>query len=218
MWVFPLAATIISAFFSGIVFRLYLVRRNPAHLAWAFALFLFGFGTACDFLAGVSGWTPLIAKTYYLAGAMVVVGYLALGTLFLLAPRRVALSWLAAMVVLTAISIVLLASAGVDTAALNTETQPGWQAIDRSAAIKSITIAVNSLGSLIIIGGAVYSAVRGRYKRANILIALGTLIVAFAGSLTASGRAEFHSIGQALGITVMFAGFLMTMPSSRGSV
>jgi hypothetical protein len=215
MWIFPLIATLISAFFAGIVFRLYVDRRSPAHLAWAFALFLFGFGTACDFLAGVSGWTPLIAKTYYLVGAMVVVGYLALGTLYLLAPRVIARLWLAAMVILTLLAIILLAGAGVDPVKLQSETDPGWQAIERSALIKIIMITINSIGTLVIVGGAVYSAVRGRYARANILIALGTLIVAAAGSLTALGRAEFHSIGQALGITVMFTGFLMTMTAAR---
>lgn len=215
MWIFPLAATIISAFFSGIVFRLYLSGRNPAHLAWAFALFLFGLGTACDFLAGVSGWTPLIAKTYYLAGAVAVVGYLALGTLYLLAPGAIARLWLLAIAVLTVLAAILLARAGIDQAGLHSTAEPGWQAIDRSALIKVITIAINGGGTLIIVGGAAYSALRGRYARANILIAMGTLIVAGAGSLTALGNAEYNSIGQAAGITVMFAGFLMTMAAPR---
>ncbi|MCL4473516.1 MAG: hypothetical protein M1539_05175 [Actinobacteria bacterium] len=211
MWIFPLAATMVSAFFSGIVLRLYLLRRNPAHLAWSFALFLFGLGTACDFLASVGNWTPLIAKTYYVTGAMIVVGYLALGTLYLLAPRLIARIWLVIMAVLSIMAVFLVARAGVDTSILHSPDQPGWQAIDRSAAIKAIMITINGLGTLIIVGGAGYSAIRGRYARANILIALGTLLVAGAGSMTALGSAEFNSIGQAAGITVMFAGFLMTM-------
>ncbi len=215
MWIFPLFATVISAFFSGIVLRLYLTRRNPAHLAWSFALFLFGLGTACDFLASVSGWTSLIAKTYYLTGAMVVVGYLALGTLYLLAPRKVANLWLALMVGATVFSIILLAGAEVDPIKLKSDTEPGWQAINRSTLIKIMMILINSTGTLIIAGGAIYSALRGRYRRANILIATGTLIVAMAGSLATFGRPGFHSIGQAIGITVMFTGFLMTMTATR---
>ncbi len=211
MWIFPLAATIISALFSGIVFRLYLNRHNPAHLAWAFALFLFGLGTACDFLASAGGWTPLIAKTYYLTGAMIVVGYLALGTLYLLAPRTVARAWLLIMIILTVLAVLLLSGAGVDLVRLKSDTEPGWQAIDRSSLIKISTIAVNSIGTMIIVGGALYSALRRRYVRANILIALGTLVVAGAGSLTVFGRAEFNAIGQAIGISIMFTGFLMTM-------
>ncbi|MHB9053210.1 MAG: hypothetical protein ACYC5F_04380 [Thermoleophilia bacterium] len=215
MWIFPLAATLVSAFFSGIVLRQYLLRRHPAHLAWSFALFLFGLGTSCDFLASVGNWTPLIAKTYYVAGAMVVVGFLALGTLYLLAPLAVARIWLAAMIVLSVLAVFFVARAGIDTAALHSPDQPGWQAIDRSTPIKAIMIAINALGTLIIVGGAGYSAIRGRYVRANITIALGTLLVAGAGSMTALGRAEFNSIGQTAGITVMFAGFLMTMAAAR---
>lgn len=140
---------------------------------------------------------------------------LALGTLYLLAPRKVANLWLALMVAATVFSIILLAGAEVDPIKLKSDTEPGWQAINRSALIKIMMIAMNSIGTLIIAGGAIYSALRGRYRRANILIVIGTLIVAMAGSLATFGRSGFHSIGQAIGITVMFIGFLMTMTGIR---
>lgn len=215
MLIFPLIATIISAFFSGIVFRQYLTRRNPAHLSWAFALFLFGVGTACDFLASVGGWTPLIARTYYLTGATVVVGFLALGTLYLLAPRPVARVWLVLMAGATILAIFLLAGAEVDPVKLKSETDPGWKAIDKPAMLSGMVVAINSLGTLILVVGAAYSAVYRRFALANILIAAGTLIVAGGGSLMRLGHYEFQSIGQALGIIVMFTGFLMTMAAAR---
>ncbi|MBI5870440.1 MAG: hypothetical protein HZB44_05705 [Actinobacteria bacterium] len=218
MWILPLIATIVSALFSGIVFRQYLERRNPAHLSWAAALFLFGIGTACDFLASLSGWTPLIAKVYYLTGATVVVGYLALGTLYLLAPRRIARIWLALMLLATVTAIIMLAGAEVDPVKLRSEAESGWKAIDRPAALSAMVIAINSIGTLILVAGAAYSALYRRYTRANILIALGTLVVALGGSLMRLGHYEFQSVGQTAGITIMFAGFLMTMkPQERQS-
>ncbi|MHB1054405.1 MAG: hypothetical protein ACYC51_04410, partial [Thermoleophilia bacterium] len=81
MWIFPLVASLIAALFAGAVSRQYLVRHNPAHLAWAVALFIFAVGSACDFIASVSGWTPFLARLYYLTGAVIVVGFLAAGTL-----------------------------------------------------------------------------------------------------------------------------------------
>jgi len=211
MWALPLTATIISALFSGIVFRQYLERRNPAHLAWAAALFLFAVGTACDFLASASGWTPFIARTYYLCGATVVVGFLALGTLYLLAPKRLAQIWLALMIAATVAAIILLAGAEVDPLKLASETEPGWKAIDKPAALSAMVMAINILGTIILVAGAVYSAVYRRYALANILIASGTFVVAAGGSLMRLGYYEFQSVGQAAGISIMFAGFLMTM-------
>lgn len=216
MWVFPLVAAFISAFFSGIVTNKYMARRHPAHLAWALALFIFAVATACDFLGSFSGWTSFIAKMYYLAGATVVVGYLGLGTLYLLCPRPVAHVWLAIMLVATLLAVVLLAGAGVDAAALKSETEPGWKAIEKSALLTGLAVAINSLGTLILVVGAVYSAVYRRYPLANILIAAGTLIVAAGGGLTRLGHYEFQSIGQAAGIIIMFIGFLMTITAASG--
>ncbi|MDO8737188.1 MAG: hypothetical protein Q7K29_08950 [Thermoleophilia bacterium] len=215
MWALPLTATAISALFSGIVFRQYLERRNPAHLSWAVALFLFAVGTACDFLAIVSGWTPLIAKTYYLCGATVVVGYLALGTLYLLAPKRLAQAWLILMLTATVFAVILLAGAEVDPVKLRSDAEPGWKAIDKPAALSVIVMAINSIGTVILVAGAVYSAVYRRYMLANILIASGTFVVAAGGSLMRLGHYEFQSGGQLAGITIMFIGVLLTMKPSE---
>ena len=211
MWIFPLAAALISALFSGIVLFQYSARRHPAHLAWAAALFIFAVASACDFLGSIGGWTPFISKVYYLCGATVVVGFLGLGTLYLLAPRRVARVWLAAMLVITAVSAIMLARAGMDRTALAAGAEPGWKAIQKPAILTVLAIAVSSIGTLILVGGAIYSAVFRRLPLANILIAAGTLIVAGGSSLSNLGRYELQSIGQAAGIMVMFAGFLLTM-------
>ena len=215
MWAFPLAAALISALFAGIVARQYGPRRHPALLAWAVALFIFAIASGCDFLGSISGWTAFTSKLYYLCGATVVVGYLGLGTLYLLAPRRLARAWLVAMLLITALAAVLLARSGMDRGALASGAGPGWKAIQKPALLTVLAIAVSSIGTIILVGGAVYSAVFRRLPLANILIAAGTLIVAGGSSLSNLGRYELQSIGQAAGIIVMFAGFLLTMSGSR---
>ena len=212
MWIFPLVATFISALFSGAVLRQYSNSANPAHLVWAGALFIFAVATACDFIGSFSAWTSLVAKVYYFTGATVVVGFLASGTLYLLAPRKLAHAWLAAMVAVSIMAIILLAGAGVDQYQLIHGSEPGWKAIEKPAALTVLAVSVNIAGTLVLLAGAVYSSVRRRYPLANILIAAGTIIVALGGSLTRLGHYEFQSIGQAVGIVVIFAGFLMTAP------
>lgn len=218
MWIFPLVAALIAALFAGAVTRQYTARHNPAHLAWAVALFIFAVGSSCDFIASVSGWTPFLAKLYYLTGAVIVVGFLAAGTLYLLAPRRAAHVWVAIMLIVTVIAVVLLDRAGVDQARIQAGADPGWSAIDKPALLTGLAVSVNSLGTLILVVGAAYSAVYRRFPLANSLIAAGTLIVAGGGSLTRLGHYEYQSIGQAIGLIVIFFGFLMTAAAARQPV
>lgn len=215
MWIFPLVATFVSALFSGAVLRQYSNSRNPAHLAWAGALFVFAIATACDFIGSFSEWTSLVAKVYYFTGATVVVGYLALGTLYLLAPRKLAHAWLAVMAAVSLLAIILLAGADVDKYQLIHGSEPGWKAIERPALLTVLAVSVNIAGTLILLSGAVYSAIKRRYPLANILIAAGTITVALGGSLTRLGRYEFQSIGQAAGIFIIFTGFLLTASVSE---
>ena len=72
------------------------------------------------------------------------------------------------------------------------------------------------MGTVILVGGAAWSAY-GTWRRhgapsrlvANILIAAGALIVASVSTLTRLFHAyELFYVGQAIGVLVMFAGFM----------
>src|SRR5437870_758694 len=92
-------------------------------------------------------------------------------------------------------------------------------------AIAALTVAavVNSVGTIILVGGAAWSAY-GTWRRhgapsrlvANILIAAGALIVASVSTLTRLFHAyELFYVGQAIGVLVMFAGFLAAQRAPR---
>ncbi|MHB0867120.1 MAG: hypothetical protein ACYC6B_07680 [Thermoleophilia bacterium] len=119
------------------------------------------------------------------------------------------------MLAVTVVAIVLLDRAGVDLARIQAGIDPGWKAIDKPALLTALAISVNTLGTVILVAGAAWSAVYRRFPLANSLIAAGTLIVAGGGSLTRLGHYEYQSIGQAVGLIVIFLGFLMTTAASR---
>ena len=107
-------------------------------------------------------------------------------------------------------------SSGIDPLKLS-EIQ-GWHALNRTLGIRSAAFGFNVIGSFIVIIGAVQSAISLYRKNilrdkamANILIALGVLIVAsggtFGGLLGLGGQAAI-SIPMAFGVIVMFIGFL----------
>jgi len=63
-------------------------RRRTYQLAWAIGALLFGLAAGAEALGAASGWTNSLFKTWYLAGAVLNVGWLGLGTAFLLARTR----------------------------------------------------------------------------------------------------------------------------------
>ncbi len=82
---------------------------------------------------------------------------------------------------------------------------------------------VNSVGTVILVGGAAWSAY-GAWRHgapssrlvANILIAAGALIVAGASTLTRLFHVyELFYVGQAIGVLVMFGGFLAAQRAPR---
>lgn len=278
MVIFPLVATVVSLIFGFLVLRQYIERRKPYQLAWSIALLMFGTASLIETVAVASGWTEMLARTWYLFGGALVVGYLALGSLYVadatvasrmfiiavviafLGPvlpmvifsktaaqpekiqaaalfgvaslilvlltvflkQRTATVWLWTMIVASAAGAWLVFSAPIDAALIAAE---GWEAIDRSLVLKATVASINTLGSVIIVGGALYSALmlwRKQIMReraiGNMLIGVGALLPAAGGFLTGyfkiAGPAAL-SISLAVGVTVMFIGFLQASRPSK---
>lgn len=67
--------------------RQYAAKRRPHQLAWTGALIMYGIASFAEMLSQLNGWSELLFKTYYVFGAVMVVGYLALGTLYIQDPK-----------------------------------------------------------------------------------------------------------------------------------
>lgn len=63
-------------------------RRRTYQLAWAAGMLFFGLASACEAIAAASGWNIGLFRLWYLTGAVLNVGWLGLGTAFLLAKTR----------------------------------------------------------------------------------------------------------------------------------
>jgi hypothetical protein len=224
MWVFPLAAAIVSGYFAWLLGVQFSTRRRPDVLAWAVALGMFSLASAAAAYGGLLDWSPLTFRTYYLFGAVLNVPALALGTVYLLAPRRVANGAALVLIVGSCAAAVVVLNADLVTAALDTEGIPrGSQVLSEDVRLLSRYFSIS--GFLVVVGGALWSAgrlARGRQpnlKRlasANLLIALGTTVVAIASEMAriASGSLGdlIFAVGLFVGVSVMFAGFLKTRP------
>jgi hypothetical protein len=218
-------ATLVSVAFACCTLERWLVRRRPHEAAWTVSLFLFAAGSASLWLAIVSGWDALSFRGFYLFGGVLNVPFLALGTVYLLANRR-----LADRVALTVTALALFAAGVVVSSPIKGVVDPVEFPTGKAhfGFLPRFFAAFGSgLASMVIIGGALWSAWRllrgrrrpgaptqvpaGRLAAANLLIALGTL--------TISGKSLFEGLGDeatafsaalASGIVLLFLGFLLT--------
>lgn len=218
MVVFPAVSALISLICAGIIARDAVARPRPDKIAWTIAFAVFAVAAGAEVLGSLAGWTPTLARVYYLTGAVLVVGYLALGELYLLAAARVQKIAPGAALLVTAVAATLVLNAEVDRAKL---ADDGWHALDRGPALTAMAIGINALGTLVIAGGLGYSA--WRFKRLGIqrnrmigclLIALGTVTVGLGGTLTRLGQDEYLYIAMAVGVAIIFLGYLKTRAPS----
>lgn len=213
MVIFPIVATLLAFGCCMAVLRDTLARPKPAGLVWTVAFAVFGIAALAEVAGTLAGWTPLLARVYYVLGATLVVGYLALGELYLLMRRAWVDRIAGLLLVLSAMAVSLVSKAAVGPDV----EQAGWDALDRSPGLTVLTILINTSGTAILVGGLVYSAIS--FKRRGImrnrmlgclLIAAGTLAVAGGGTLTRLGSRQYLYIAMSLGIALIFAGYMRT--------
>lgn len=205
-------AVVVSTVFAAVVLRQYLRQRKTYQLMWAVGLAFFAVAAAAGALARSNGVNAAEYRVFYLFGAILNVAWLALGTVYLLAGRRWATGSLAAVVVLSLVAVYAVLSASVDVAAA-ADSGRGFN----DAPLPRILAGLGSgVGSVVLIGGALWSAWvflrrrhNGRRAIANVVIAVGVLIVASGGTATFTGASGILEFTNLVGICVMFAGFLL---------
>jgi hypothetical protein len=86
--ILPLGSAILAVLLSVLLLDQWRERRRTYQLAWALGALLFGIASACEALGAANGWDAGLLRVWYLAGAVLNVGWLGLGTAFLLAKTR----------------------------------------------------------------------------------------------------------------------------------
>jgi hypothetical protein len=211
-WLLPAVATAASAAFAVAVLRQYAARRRSYQLAWGVALTMFALASLALTVGVAAGWTPFGFKVYYLFGAMLNVPWLALGTVSLLSGPLARRAYLAGLLLFTAASTVLLVLAPVAGSDLTARVPEGKAFLP--APVRVLAVLGNTVGTLVVVGGAVASGLALRHRRelrprfeGNLLIALGVLLAAGGGVFAFLDRSDKLAAGLALGATVMYAGF-----------
>ena len=82
------ATALLALVFSLALFDQWRERRGAFQLAWGIGMLFFGIAAATEAIAELNGWTEPLYRTWYLTGAAWTVGWLGLGTAFLLGRTR----------------------------------------------------------------------------------------------------------------------------------
>lgn len=215
--VFPAVAAGVALACAVVVGWDALKRPRPERVVWFVAFLVFFVAAGAEVAGAALGWSPTLARVYYLAGAVLVVGLLALGEAYLLWPNRMPAATPGVALLVVAIAATVVWSAPVDAARL---PEAGWHALERGRALVLLAVSINAGGTLVLVGGALYSAATfrandgwNRRVAGCVLIALGAVLVALGGSLTRFGRPEYLYLAMSAGIAVIFAGVLLTRPA-----
>ncbi len=214
----PLASTVLSFIAAILVFDQFLSRRKPYQLVWTIGFVWFGLSAFTEFYGNSQGWNATLYRYWYLIGAYFVAAYLGMGTIYLLAPRRIAHIVMALLVLGSIYGAYLVFSAPVDSSLLpkigqvvTAQALPGYVRFPLPAIF-------NSFGAGALVIGALYSAsvfIRHHILQhrviSNVIIAVGAFIPSVTGLLNRMGLPELFFVGELLGILVIFIGFLVSI-------
>ncbi|MEY2437811.1 MAG: hypothetical protein QOF97_2647 [Acidimicrobiaceae bacterium] len=218
------ASTLIALAFAASTLERWLDRRKRHEAAWTIALFLFAAASAALWGGVAFGWNDVWFRLFYLFGAIINVPYLALGTVELLAGpavgRRVAAGVHAFAAFATGVVLVAPITGPIERGRLP-------QGSDVFGSLPRVMAAAGSgIAALVIVAGAVWSAIRlakrastRRLAVANAFIAVGTIVLGAGGILNSVvNEMDGFAISLVVGITVIFAGFLLTTTPRRATL
>lgn len=204
-------SAVVSLVFATVMGARYLQRRRAHQLAWTIGLAMFAVAAVAGALARTSGATETEYRVFYLFGAILNVAWLALGTLFLLVPRLA--RWALGVVLgLTVIAAIAVFASPVNMSAA-VDTGKGFE----QAPLPRLLAGVGSgVGSLVLIGGALWSAWvflrrrhQGRRALGNVIIAIGVIVAAVGGTAAFTGASGIVEWTNFAGVSLIFIGFLL---------
>jgi hypothetical protein len=225
-WWWPAMTAALGFVFTWLVFAQWLARRKPHQAAWAVGLLMYAVAALMEAVSEYVGvWNPTVYRIYIVLAASMV-GYLGLGSYYLLAKKKTGPHIYLGM--LLGWELVFL------WGVFNTELRMnklvpgitvGGQALGAAGSFPRImSLPFNITGTIFLLGGALISIYRFARKKeyayrmwANVLIALGTICIAVAGSMARANSTAGLYPAEMVASAILLAGFLMAGTLDKGA-
>lgn len=228
LFIFAIINVIVVGVFTVTILRQYVRRRREAQLYWTIALLMAFIATLayiCMVLVTPTSQMGIFYfRLYYTLGAALTPAWLGLGSLALVAGKRVARTFCFLLGGASLLAVVTISSASIDMSLLSKVAgTPGTGVLKPGAWLPTL-IVLNTLGVVALAGVALYSGWQLMRRRAsvagfhpgnllwaNVLIFVGAMFNAAAGTLArAFGLSSSFWLVMALGWIIFYLGVLLT--------
>jgi hypothetical protein len=236
-WGWPLATAILGFVYVVLLIAQYMKRRKIHQLMWAIGFLFYAVAAVMEFWSEfprvmdpitnqlIGAWDPTMYRVYIVLAASLV-GFLGNGTLYLITKKRI---WGDAYLVFNLLALAVFLY-GTFTATLDmTQLVPGitvgGKALGASMSFpRAMSFVFNIPGSVLLLGGSAWSVIKFWPKKAfryrawgNVLIFIGTLMIAGAGSMARLGTTAGLYPGEMLASAVLLWGFLVAGTLEKGA-
>jgi hypothetical protein len=225
-WAFFFNDAATTEIYTWLVFRQWLERRKPHQLAWTVGLLFYAVAAVMESVSeAVGSWDPFVYRIYIVLAASLV-GFLGLGSLYLLAKNRLwGNLYLAFNLVAVAVFLYGTFTTQLHFDKLVPGITVGGQALGASMSFPRVmSFAFNIPGSIFLLGGAILSILKFARKPeyhyrmwANVLIALGTIVIAGVGARARLGESVGLYPAEMVASALLLWGFLMAGTLERGA-
>ena len=225
-WWWPALTAALGFVYVALLVRQWLERRKPHQLAWAVGFLFYAEAAFMEAVSEFNGaWNPTVYR-FYIVLAASMVGFLGLGTLYLITKKKT-LGHAYLVFNLVALGVFLYGVFNTDliTQNLIAGITVGGSALGESMSFPRVmSFAFNIPGSLLLLGGSAWSVVKFwpkpeyRYRSwANVLIFVGTLIIAGAGSMARAGQTVGLYPAEMVASALLLWGFLKAGTLQKGA-
>ena len=225
-WWWPAATAALGFVFTWLVFAQWLRRHKPHQLSWTVGLLMYAVAAVMESYSEYVGkWDPTVYRVYIVLAASLV-GFLGLGTLYLLSRDKL---WprLYLVFLVACLAVFFYGTFTVDL--LMDKLVPGivvgGQALGAGGEFPRVmSLPFNITGTIFLLGGALVSVWRFAKKDeyayrmwANVLIALGTVVIAAAGGMARAGESRGLYAAEMVASAILLAGFLLAGTLDKGA-
>jgi hypothetical protein len=225
-WAWPLATAVLGFVYVGLLVAQWWKRRKMHQLMWAIGFTIYAVAAVMEFYSEFVGrWDPTVYRVYIVLAACMV-GFLGNGTLYLLAKDR---RWGNAYLVFNLVCIGVFLAGAFAHPLVAEFLKPGITVGGKPLGgtfdfPRIMSFAFNIPGSLLLLGGAFLSILRFwpkpefRYRAwANVLILVGTLVIAAAGGMARANQTAGLYPAEMVASAILLAGFLMAGTLEKGA-
>ncbi len=223
-WAWPAATAVLGYVYVALLFKQWLDRRKPHQLAWAVGFLMYAVAATMEtWSEAAQYWNPTVYR-FYIVIAASLVGFLGLGTVYLVFKNRI---WghlfLAYSLIVT--GIFLYGTFTTTLGPLEPGITVGGLPLGESGTFpRYMSMFVSIPGSIALLGGSAWSVVKFwpkpeyRYRSwANVMIFVGTLVIAGAGSMARTGKTVGLYPAEMVASAILLAGFLMAGTLDKGA-